>query len=199
MVLGLRARINTVKKGRCKNLIAVLEEPSDPRNIGAVIRNINALGVEKLYIVDTNNTVPDNWEDMRNKRTLLKSSVGAVKWTFVKKFKSTQECMDHLEKNKYVSIVTSPHVKGKVNVVLEHGDFTQKRLAVWFGNEARGISPLAVERSSACVSIEMHGVIESFNLATSTGIVLYEITKQRRAYQNTHTRGRKKDPSVCRK
>lgn len=199
MVLGLRTRINAVKKDRCKNLIAVLEEPSDPKNIGAVIRNINALGVEKLYIVDTNNNVPDNWEDMRNKRTLLKSSVGAIKWTFVKKFKSTQECMDHLEKNKYVSIVTSPHVKGKVNVVLEHGDFTQKRLAVWFGNEARGISPLAVERSSACVSIEMYGVIESFNLATSTGIVLYEITKQRRAYQNTHTRGRKKDPSVCRK
>ena len=199
MVLGLRTRINAVKKDRCKNLIAVLEEPSDPKNIGAVIRNINALGVEKLYIVDTNNNVPDNWEDMRNKRTLLKSSVGAIKWTFVKKFKSTQECMDHLEKNKYVSIVTSPHVKGKVNVVLEHGDFTQKRLAVWFGNEARGISPLAVERSIACVSIEMYGVIESFNLATSTGIVLYEITKQRRAYQNTHTRGRKKDPSVCRK
>ena len=199
MVLGLRTRINAVKKDRCKNLIAVLEEPSDPKNIGAVIRNINALGVEKLYIVDTNNNVPDNWEDMRNKRTLLKSSVGAIKWTFVKKFKSTQECMDHLEKNKYVSIVTSPHVKGKVNVVLEHGDFTQKRLAVWFGNEARGISPLAIERSNACVSIEMYGVIESFNLATSTGIVLYEITKQRRAYQNTHTRGRKKDPSVCRK
>ena len=98
MVLGLRTRINAVKKDRCKNLIAVLEEPSDPKNIGAVIRNINALGVEKLYIVDTNNNVPDNWEDMRNKRTLLKSSVGAIKWTFVKKFKSTQECMDHLEK-----------------------------------------------------------------------------------------------------
>ena len=47
MVLGLRARANAAKKGRCKNLIAVLEEPSDPKNIGAVIRNINALGVEK--------------------------------------------------------------------------------------------------------------------------------------------------------
>ena len=198
MVLGLRARINAVKKDRCKNLIAVLEEPSDPKNIGTVIRNINALGVEKLYIVDTNNNIPDNWDDMRHRKTLLKASVGAVKWTFVKKFKSTQECMDHLEKNKYISVVTSPYVKGKTNVVLQHGDFTQKRLAVWFGNEARGISPLAVERSSACVSIEMYGVVESFNLATSTGIVLYEITKQRREYQNVHKRGRKKDPSVSR-
>lgn len=197
MLSGLRLKANAAKKGRCKNLIAVLEEPSDPKNIGAVIRNINALGVEKLYIVDSNNIVPDTWDEIRTRKTLLKSSVSAVKWTFVKKFKSTAECMDHLEKNKYVSVVTSPHIKGRTNVVLQHGDFTQKRLAVWFGNEARGISPQAVDRSAACINIEMYGIIESFNLAVSTGIVLYEITKQRRAYQSANTRGRRKDPAIA--
>lgn len=196
MLSGLRIKANAAKKGRCKNLIAVLENPSDPKNIGAVIRNINALGVEKLYIVDENNVVPDNWDEMRERKTLLKSSVSAVKWTFVKKFKSTAECIEHLNKNKYVSVVTSPHIKGKTNVILQHGNFTQKRLAVWFGNEAHGISDTAVEHAIACVAIEMYGIIESFNLAVSTGIVLYEITKQRRAYQNTHTRGRKTDPEV---
>jgi len=34
-----------------------------------------------------------------------------------------------------------------------------------------------------CVNIPMFGMIESLNLATSSGIVLYEITKQRRAFQ----------------
>ena len=58
MISSLRQRANAVKCGRCKNLIAVLEEPSDPKNIGAVIRNINALGVEKLYIVDPNDISP---------------------------------------------------------------------------------------------------------------------------------------------
>ena len=199
MLFGLRQKANYAKTGRCKNLIAVLEEPSDLKNIGTVIRNINALGVEKLYIVDPYNRIPAEWENMRNNKTLLKTSVSAIKWTFVKKFKSTQDCLNHLEKNKYVSIVTSPHIKGKTNVILQNGDFTQKRLAVWFGNEARGISDLAVSRSAACVSIEMYGIIESLNLATSTGIFLYEITKQRRAYQKTHTRGRKKDPEVVKK
>ena len=149
------------------------------------------------YIVDENNIVPDTWDEIRTRNTLLKSSVGAVKWTFVKKFKSTAACIEHLNKNKYVSVVTSPHIKGKTNVILQHGDFTQKRLAVWFGNEARGISDEAVENAAACVAIEMYGIIESFNLAVSTGIVLYEITKQRRAYQSTHIRGRKKDPTVA--
>lgn len=81
-------------------------------------------------------------------------------------------------------MVTSPHLKGKTNVVLHDGDYTQKRLAVWFGNEARGISDLAVSESQACINILMCGIIESFNLATSTGIVLYEITKQRREFQD---------------
>jgi len=196
MKTSLRQRADKIKVGRCKNLIAVLEEPSDPKNIGTVIRNINALGVEKLYIVDNKNIIPTEWESMRTKRDLLKTSVSAVKWTFVKKFKTTEECLAHLEKNKFISIVTSPHIKGKTNVILQDGDFTQGKLAVWFGNESRGISNLAVDRSAACVAIEMYGIIESLNLATSTGIVLYEITKQRRSYQNNHKRARKTNPPV---
>lgn len=194
---GVRARANYAKTGRCKNLIAVLENPTTPENIASVIRNINALGVEKLYIVDETDVIPATWEKMRENKLLMKKSVSAVKWTFIKKFKNSAECFDHLEKNKFISVVTSPHIKGKTNVVLQHGDFTQKRLAVWFGNEARGISDYAVSHSVACVSIEMYGIIESLNLATSTGIVLYEITKQRREYQRAHRRGRRTDPAVA--
>ncbi|MDR0726880.1 MAG: RNA methyltransferase [Rickettsiales bacterium] len=193
---SLRQKADAAKVGRCKYLIAVLEEPSDPKNIGTVIRNINALGVEKLYIVDSKGIVPASWESMRGNRNLLKTSVSAIKWSFVKKFKTTEECFEYLEKNGYTSVVTSPHIKGKTNVILQDGDFTQDRLAVWFGSEARGISNLAVERSSACVQIEMYGIIESLNLATSTGIVLYEITKQRREYQKNNKRARRTNPPV---
>jgi tRNA (guanosine-2'-O-)-methyltransferase len=74
-------------------------------------------------------------------------------------------------------------VKGRTNVILHEGDYTQKKLAVWFGKESIGISDLALERSEACINIEMFGIVESLNLATSTGIVLYEITKQRREFE----------------
>ena len=76
--------------------------------------------------------------------------------------------------------------------MLHEGDFTQIRLAVWFGNEAAGISDLAVETSEMCVSIPMYGLIESLNLGTTTGIVLYEVTKQRRAYQEQYKRGNRR-------
>ena len=57
---------------------------------------------------------------------------------------------------------------------------------MWFGNEARGLSGLAVEGSEMCISIPMFGMIESLNLATSSGIVLYEVTKQRREYASRY-------------
>lgn len=193
---SLRKRADEIKDYQCKNLIAVLEEPTDFKNIGTVVRNINALGVEKLYIVDGKNRLPGDWQEMRERKSLLKPSVSAIKWSFVKTFSSTEECLEHLEKQRFTSVVTSPHIKGRTNVILHKGNYTQKRLAVWFGNESRGISNLAVERSEACINIEMFGIIESLNLATSTGIILYEITKQRREYQRINNRARKNDPSI---
>src|ERR1700755_1656982 len=183
----VRERADAIKQFRCKNLIAVLENPTDVKNIGTVIRNVNALGVEKVYVVDPRRSLPDDWQDLRDRRPIAKSSVSAVKWTFVKRFNSTDECFDHLERKGFQSIVTSPHVKGKASIFLHEGDYTaHTKLAVWFGSEAMGISDVAVERSEMCVCIPMFGIIESLNLGTSSGIVLYEVAKQRREYQSRY-------------
>ena len=182
-----RQRADAMKEYRCKNLIAVIEDPHDIKNIGTVVRNVCALGVEKTYIVDPRKALPDDWQDMRERKSLSATSASAIKWSFVRRFGSTEECLAHLAAKRFVSIVTSPHVKGKGNVVLHEGDYTaHHKLAVWFGNEARGISALAVKHAELCVNIPMLGMIESLNLGTASGIVLYEITKQRRAYQRMY-------------
>jgi len=191
-----RRRADAIRPYRCKHLIAVIEDPHDMRNIGTVIRNVCALGVEKTYIVDTRKALPDNWHEMRDRNSLSATSASAIKWSFVRRFDSTEECLHYLEKKGFVSVVTSPHIKGQHNVVLHEGDYTEyHKLAVWFGNESRGISDLAVKRSVLCINIPMLGMVESLNLGTTSGIVLYEVTKQRRAYQRMYThrskRGRK--------
>jgi tRNA (guanosine-2'-O-)-methyltransferase len=194
-----RKRADEIKSFRCKNLVAVLENPTDLRNIGTVIRNVNALGVEKVYVVDPRRSLPNDWQDLRDQKAISKASVSAVKWTFVRRFDSTEACFDHLEKKGFKSIVTSPHVKGKTSIFLHEGDYTiHAKLAVWFGSEALGISDLAVERSEMCVCIPMFGMIESLNLGTSSGIVLYEVAKQRRGYQSVYRlrdrRGKRPSP-----
>jgi len=182
---SVRQRADAIKDFRCKNLIAVIECPTDVKNIGTVIRNANALGVEKVYVVDPRHSLPDDWQELRERGSVSKISVSASKWTFVKRFNSTDECFDYLEDKNFRSIVTSPHVKGKTSIFLHQGDYTiHHKLAVWFGSEAVGISDRAVERSDMCVSVPMFGMIESLNLGTSSGIVLYEVTKQRREYQS---------------
>ena len=188
---SLRKKADSIKELRCKNLIAVIEEPKDDKNIGQTIRNINALGVEKLYIIDSRDKVPDDWQEMRTNVTLIKSSSSAIKWSFVKKFKTTEDCINHLNKNDFVSMVTSPHLKGRKNIVLHEGKYTRMKLAVWFGNESRGVSDIAIENSKACINIPMSGIIESLNLGTTTGIVLYEITKQRREFKLSKVSKRK--------
>lgn len=184
---SVRKRADEIKPFRCKNLIAVIENPTDIKNIGTVIRNVNALGVEKVYVVDPRGSLPDDWQELRERPSVSKTSVSAVKWTFVKRFDSTDDCFDYLESKNFSSIVTSPHVKGKSSIYLHEGDYTTyTKLAVWFGSENLGISDRAVERAEMCVSVPMFGMIESLNLGTSSGIVLYEVAKQRREYQSRY-------------
>lgn len=192
---SVRRRADEIAPFRCKNLIAVLENPADIGNIGTVIRNVNAMGVEKVYVVDPRRSLSDDWQDLRERRSISKTSVSAVKWTFVRRFDSTEACFEHLERNNFTSIVTSPHVKGKTSIFLDEGDYTtHAKLAVWFGSESVGISDLAVSKSEMCVSIPMFGMIESLNLGTSSGIVLYEVAKQRRAYQSRFEKRNKRLP-----
>jgi len=154
---SMRLKADEIKKHVCKNLIVVIENPKNYKNIGTIVRNVNALGAEKVYIVDTAGILPKDWHEMRDQKGLLKTSVSAIKWSFVKVFEDSQSCIDHLEKKNFIS-------------------------------ESHGISELAVENCEFCINIPMYGMIESLNLGTSTGIVLYEITKQRREYQNTYKR-----------
>ena len=195
----IRKRANAVKPFRCRHTIAVLEAPRDILNLGTVIRNVDALGIEKVYVVDPDRKLPDDWEELRERRSVMRTSSSASKWVFVKRFNSTAECHAHLKQNGFRSVVTSPHVKGKTSLYLDEVDFTQfNKLAVWFGTEGSGITDEAVQKSELCVAIPMFGMIESLNLGTSSGIVLYEVAKQRRAYQSRFSkknfRGRRSTP-----
>jgi tRNA (guanosine-2'-O-)-methyltransferase len=153
-----RQRADAIKQYRCKNLVAVIEDPHDIRNVGTVVRNVCALGVEKTYIVDPRKSLPPDWQEMRSRKSLSGTSASAIKWSFVKRFDSTEECLLHLEKKRFVSVVTSPHIKGRNNVVLHEGDYTEHhKLAVWFGNESRvpaGLTAIATVRPGQLVRVE---------------------------------------------
>ncbi len=183
--MSLRERIRQIKHLRNRYFICVLENPTDIMNIAATLRNVSAFGVEKLYVIG-NKKISHDFESTRQNKKLTNLSVGSNKWVFVKYFDTTDECLAHLRKNLYTIAVTSSHIKDKKNVNLYAQIFTQKRLAVWFGNETRGISEEAVNGADMCIQIPMGGIVESLNLGTSTGIVLSYIGYQRLGYIYSH-------------
>ena len=188
--MSIREKITKIKHLQNKYFICVLENPTDIVNIASAMRNISAFGVTKLYAVGGNKNLLKDFETSRTNKRLKNVSVGANKWVFVKHFDTTLECMEHLKKNLYTSIVTSSHQKGKNNVILYEGEFTQKRLAFWFGNEAKGISDEAVANADICIQIPMGGIVESLNLGTSTGIILSYISYQRLQFVYSHNKVR---------
>lgn len=179
--MPIRDKLKQVKHLQNKYFICVLEDPKDIVNIAATIRNISAFGIEKLYVIGNKEIVKD-FETSRSNKRLTNLSVGANKWVFVRQFDTASECIAHLRKNRYTIAVTSSHIKGKENVYLYDQTFTQKRLAVWFGNESKGISDEAANESDMCIQIPMGGIVESLNLGTSTGIILSYIGYQRLRY-----------------
>lgn len=93
MRTNLRIKADKAKITRCKNLIVVLENPKTIENIGSTIRNIDALGAEKLYVIDGHKLLPEKWDQMRERHSLNKISASAIKWTFVKIFSDTKSCL----------------------------------------------------------------------------------------------------------
>jgi tRNA (guanosine-2'-O-)-methyltransferase len=177
--MSIRTRIKEVKHLRNKYLICVLENPKQSINLASTIRNVSAFGVEKIYVIGGYPGIPKNFEAARNNKHLSETSVGASRWTFIRHFETAADCIQHLKKNLYTIAVTSPHLKGKENYNLYSGKYTQKRLAVWFGNESKGISDEAADNADFCIQIGMGGIVESLNLGTSTGIILSYIREQR--------------------
>lgn len=187
--MPIRDRIRPIKHLQNKYFICVLENPDNLVNVASAIRNISAFGVTKLYVVGGANVLK-NFESSRRDKHLSNISVGANKWVFVRHFDTTTECVAHLKKKLYTMVVTSSHQKGHNNIDLYEGEFTQKRLAVWFGNEAKGISDEAIENADSCIQIPMGGIVESLNLGTSTGIVLSYISYQRLKFVYSHNKVR---------
>lgn len=194
--MAIRERIRGIKHLRNRYFICVLENPDNLVNVASAIRNISAFGVEKLYVIGGANILKD-FESSRSNKHLTNISVGANKWVFVKHFDTTGECISYLRKKLYTIAVTSSHKKGKNNIDLYEGDFTQRRLAIWFGNESKGVSNEAVDSADMCIQIPMGGIVESLNLGTSTGIILSYIGYQRLKFVYSHEKVRFKPKGIA--
>ncbi|HEX8923386.1 MAG TPA: RNA methyltransferase [Patescibacteria group bacterium] len=165
-------RIRNVAKTRQEGII-VLEDIHDPHNAMAVVRTADAFGFQTIYVVFER-------EEIFNPKELGKvTSKSANKWIHFKTFKSTAECIKELKNEDYVMAAT---VLDKEAKPIEKADLKAKKMAVWFGNEHRGLSEQAIKAADEKIYIPMKGMVQSLNLSVTAGILMYEIDRRRKIW-----------------
>ena len=168
-----RARIDEVVAGRTRTLTVVLEAFGDPQNVNAVLRTCEAVGVQEVHVVEGPMKPYD-----RNK----KISQNADKWLEVRRWRSTGECLSHLESRGFRIYAT--HL-GEGAVPLEALSFAEP-VALVFGNESRGVSDEALRRSHARFAIPMRGFVQSLNVSVAAAVSLFRAVERREAERGGH-------------
>lgn len=160
-------RLNNVLSKRQPGLTVVLENVSDPHNISAVMRTCDAVGVQEIYILNTQIDLHKKWG--------AKSSSSAAKWLTVHQFTDAGSCFSALRK-KFAKIYTTHLSKDAAD--LYEMDLTAT-VALVFGNEHSGCSEDIIARADGNFIIPQVGIIRSLNISVACAVSLYEAYRQK--------------------
>lgn len=142
----------------------VLENVSDPSNVGAAARTAEALGTDGILVCGGCDPFSPK---------VLRASMGALLRFPVEVFADIAKAAERLEKAGvplYCSVVSNPD--NNIGGI----DFSAG-CAVIIGNEANGATDAARNLSKSCFTIPMAGRAESLNAAAAAAIIIYEMTK----------------------
>ncbi|HPY82390.1 MAG: 23S rRNA (guanosine(2251)-2'-O)-methyltransferase RlmB [Bacteroidales bacterium] len=147
-------------------LFVILDQITDVRNFGAIVRSCECFGVNGIIIPQKG--AAQIGEDA------VKTSAGALYKVPISKVHSLPSCIDFLQQSG-ISVLS---ITEKSSTSLYTIDCSVP-LALVFGAEDVGISSAILQKSDACVNIPMQGEISSLNVSVAAGIGLYEVLKQR--------------------
>ena len=147
-------------------LLLIIDSVQDPHNLGAILRSAEAAGVNGV-IMTTRNTAPLS-------ETVVKTSTGAISHLKICRVNNLVDSMKLLKKNRFW-IVGSALGSGKSYTEIDYSG----PIALVVGNEEKGIRKLVAENCDFLVEIPMQGKIQSLNVSVATGILLFEILRQR--------------------
>jgi len=147
-------------------LFLLLDQLSDVRNFGAIIRTAECTGVDGI-IIQKSGSAPVNGDT-------IKTSAGAV-------FKIPICKVDHIKDAMFLLQASGI----KVIAATEKTDNTlfdvsfKEPCAIIMGSEGRGINPSVLKLVDTKAKLPLLGEIESLNVSVACGAFLYEAIRQR--------------------
>ncbi|MEZ4937395.1 MAG: RNA methyltransferase [Crocinitomicaceae bacterium] len=149
---------------RTRHLTLIIENMFQEQNASAVIRTAECLGLQDVHIIENNNKLKINRD----------IALGSSKWMSIHQYyqneNNTLDCIQHLKKQGYTIVATSPHENDLSISELP----VDRKTALMFGTELTGLSKIALKEADVHVKIPMYGFTESYNLSVSAGICIYD-------------------------
>ncbi len=165
-----RLSVEEFKEAEKLPLIVVLDDVRSLYNVGSVFRSCDAFRVEAVYLCGITATPPN--------AEIHKTALGgedAVDWIY---FQNTEEAVQKLHDDGYFvySIEQVEHSTKLQTLQLDNN----KRYAVIFGNEVKGVKQNIVDAGDGCLEIPQFGTKHSLNVSVTAGIVVWEFAKAMR-------------------
>lgn len=160
-----RISVDDYKNAEKMPLVIVLDNIRSLNNIGSVFRTADAFRVEKIYLCGITGRPPH--------REIHKTALGATESVDWEYFESTYEAIVKLKNSKF-KVVAIEQIENSINLS-DYKPEPNEKLALIFGNEISGISEDIIKDIDLCIEIPQFGTKHSFNIAVSTGIVLWHL------------------------
>jgi TrmH family RNA methyltransferase len=150
---------------RAQAKCVALVSPQDPGNVGTILRTLDAVGAQALFLLDPLDGTRGSVEVYHP--TVIRSSMGTIFWKPVIQA-SFHEFLEWARQGKFQLIGTS--ARGDVEYQTFIPDLPW---VLVLGNEQKGLSDEESRSFDVTVSLPMKGRVSSLNLAVAAGILLY--------------------------
>ena len=147
----------------------VFENISDPGNLGTIIRTAVAVGLDRIYI--STNSV-----DIYSHKVIRASAGMIFKIEIIEN--KIEDILESLVSQGFNPIKTTMKGKNLYTFTEEKVEKHKEKIAVFFGNEANGISEYLENNITESLSIPMENNTESLNLGISFSVIIYELYRK---------------------
>lgn len=163
--------MHTIESGESP-LFLFLDGVTDVRNFGAIIRTAEVFGVHGIIFPAKNSALIN--------QVMIKTSSGALFNIPLVRVKSLHNAIDYLKSSGIEIMVSSLKSENTIFQI----DFDGPVCLV-VGSEEFGITDHMEKLSDHQFIIPQHGQTDSLNVAVATGIMLYEVQRQRSVKNGT--------------
>lgn len=162
--------LESASKKNEQPFIVILDEITDARNFGSILRTADAAGVHGIIIPKR--------RSVGLTPVVSKSSAGAIEYVPVARVANIAQTIDFLkDKNIWVAGTDSSGDKPY------HKADLKGPIALIIGSEGEGIGRLVKEKCDFILNIPMKGKISSLNASVAAALVMYEVARQRQYYE----------------